>query len=73
MQAPYTEVLNQPLVGTRLLKGVHGTHVGQDLAVMGWLRELGIEPLALGVTMDGHPKHPLYVPYSADLVPFTGR
>jgi len=31
---------------------------------------LGVQPLALGVTKDGHPRHPLYVPYSAEKVPF---
>jgi hypothetical protein len=35
--------------------GVHGAHLDQDLVVTGWLRELGIEPLALGVTKDGRP------------------
>ena len=52
---------------------VHGSYLDQDRVAMGWLSELGIEPRALGVTKDGHPKHPLYVPYGAALVPFTGR
>jgi hypothetical protein len=52
--------------------GVHGAHRGQDQVVLGWLRELGISPVALGITKDGHPKHPLYVPYSAELIGFTG-
>ena len=33
----------------------------------------GIGPLALEITKDGHPKHPLFVPYSAQPVPFSGR
>ena len=53
--------------------GVHGVHRGQDLAVLGWLAGAGVTPLALGVTKNGHPKHPLYVPYSADLLPFVGQ
>jgi hypothetical protein len=53
--------------------GVHGTHRGQDLAVLGWLRELGVEPLALGVTKGGHPRHPLYVSSGTELVAFAGR
>lgn len=53
--------------------GVHGEHRGQDRAVLGWLAELGVEPLALGVTKDGHPRHPLYLPYSAELVVFARR
>lgn len=53
--------------------GVHGEHLGQDLAVLGWLAQLGIRPLALGLTRDGHPRHPLYAPYSAELVQFESR
>lgn len=53
--------------------GVHGEHRGQDLTVLGWLAGYGIEALALGVTRDGHPKHPLYLPKSAEPLPFTGR
>jgi hypothetical protein len=50
--------------------GVHGGHQGQDRIVFGWLSRLGVEPVALGVTRGGHPRHPLYLPYSAELVPF---
>ncbi|WP_020473908.1 DUF1643 domain-containing protein [Zavarzinella formosa] len=50
--------------------GVHGTHMGQNLTVMRWLKSLGIQPVSLGVTKDGHPRHPLYVPYSAEAIPF---
>jgi hypothetical protein len=52
---------------------MHGEHPGQDRAVLGWLESLGVKPLALGVTKDGHPRHPLYVPYSAGLAAFAGR
>jgi len=52
--------------------GVLGEHRGQDLPVLDWLRELGIRPLALGVTKDGHPRHPLYVSYAAELAAFVG-
>jgi len=31
------------------------------------------EGAAPGLTKDDHPKHPLYVPYSAELVAFAGR
>jgi hypothetical protein len=51
--------------------GVHGAFRGQDRVVLGWLRELGIASFALGVTRDGHPCHPLYLPYSAELVQYT--
>jgi hypothetical protein len=53
--------------------GVQGTHRAQDLVVLEWLDEFGIGPVALGLTKDGHPRHPLYVPYSAELIPFVGR
>lgn len=53
--------------------GVHGEHRGQDRVVLGWLETLGVEPLALGMTKHGHPRHPLYAPYSAELMPFAGR
>lgn len=53
--------------------GVHGEHMAQDLAVLGWLTALGVRPFALGVTKVGHPRHPLYLPKGAELGPFSGR
>ncbi len=53
--------------------GVHGVHLGQDLAVLKWLDQFGVKPVALGVTKDGHPRHPLYMPYAAVLTPFPER
>lgn len=53
--------------------GVHGEYMDQDLTMLGWLARLGIRPCALAITKDGHPKHPLYVSYSAELLPFAGR
>jgi hypothetical protein len=53
--------------------GVHGEHLRQDSRVLGWLAEFGASPAALGRTKDGHPKHPLYLPKSAELAPFIGR
>jgi hypothetical protein len=53
--------------------GVHGEHLGQDGVVLGWLDALGVRPFALGLTRDGHPRHPLYLPKGAELVPFSGR
>lgn len=50
--------------------GVHGAHLGQDRAMLSWLTEQGIAPLTLGLTRDGHPRHPLYVPYTAELVAY---
>ncbi len=52
--------------------GTHGSYLGQDLTVLGWIEDL-CKPMALGMTRDGHPKHPLYVPCNAELLPFAGR
>jgi hypothetical protein len=53
--------------------GVHCVHLGQDLVVLGRLEDIGIRPLVLGETKDGHPRHPLYLPNSAELITFVGR
>ncbi len=52
--------------------GTHGAYMGQDQTVLGWIEDI-CEPLALGITKDGHPRHPLYMPFSAELEPFAGR
>ena len=46
--------------------GAHGSHLGQDETVLGWLQEN--RTYVLGLTKDGSPRHPLYVPY--ETVPF---
>lgn len=51
--------------------GVHGAFRGQDRVVLGWLHELGITSFALGTTREGHPRHPLYLPYSTGLMQYT--
>jgi hypothetical protein len=53
--------------------GVHGTFKGQDRVVLGWLKEMGVRAFALGLTREGHPRHPLYVPYATDLVQYTAQ
>jgi hypothetical protein len=53
--------------------GVHGAHREQDRAVLGWLERYGIRPRVLGTTVEGHPRHPLYLPYAAKPVPFVAR
>jgi hypothetical protein len=45
--------------------GVHGGHRGQDAVALDWLADLGVRLLALGRTAAGHPRHPLYLPYTA--------
>jgi hypothetical protein len=50
--------------------GTHGSHMDQDQRVLGRIEDI-CKPMCLGVTQDGQPRHPLYVPYSADLVAFN--
>jgi hypothetical protein len=51
--------------------GVHGRHLHRDWEVMAWLsKRPAIRPVCLGLTRDGYPVHPLYVPYSVPLVPY---
>lgn len=48
--------------------GAHGGHLGQDETALGWIGDR--KAYALGLTKDGHPRHPLYVPAAAQLVEF---
>jgi hypothetical protein len=50
--------------------GVEGSLIGQDETVLGWLGDR--RRYALGLTKDGHPRHPLYLPKDAPLIPFDG-
>ena len=45
--------------------GVHGVHLGRGAYVQEALRHAGVDLHVLGLTKDGHPRHPLYMPYSA--------
>jgi hypothetical protein len=51
--------------------GVHGAFREQDRTVLGWLHEIGIDLFALGLTRQGHPRHPLYMSYATELIPYT--
>lgn len=53
--------------------GIHGEHMHQARTVLGWLDRHGARPLALGVTRDGHPRHPLYLPGNTRTIDFGGR
>ncbi|HIC80866.1 MAG TPA: DUF1643 domain-containing protein [Kiloniellaceae bacterium] len=46
---------------------------GQDRRVLGWIRQEGAKPLALRVTQEGFPAHPLYLPAGLDPKPYAGR
>ncbi|MFK7763501.1 MAG: DUF1643 domain-containing protein [Roseobacter sp.] len=43
--------------------GVHGAHRQRGLEVAQMLRAQNIKLFHLGVSKNGHPRHPLYVPY----------
>lgn len=56
--------------------GAHGGHIGQDEAMLGWIdlangRDAPV--VTLGLTKQGHPRHPLYLPLNSEPVPFNGR
>lgn len=43
--------------------GTHGAHLGRGAAVEALLRGTGRQLFTLGLSKDGHPKHPLYIGY----------
>lgn len=51
--------------------GAHGAHLDQAETVLAWIEDYAglldnpCEIVALGLTKDGHPRHPLYLPKSA--------
>lgn len=50
--------------------GVHGVHQGRNAAVIALFQKHKCNFHALGLTKDGHPRHPLYLPYSAQPEPW---
>ncbi|MCU1279184.1 MAG: hypothetical protein JWM53_2730 [bacterium] len=54
--------------------GVHGGHLDQDRKVMSLLTEtLGIKVQCLGTTVEGFPRHPLYLTRDTALELYAGR
>ncbi len=51
--------------------GTHGAHLARGGAVGRLLRATGCPLHHLGLTKDGHPKHPLYIGYGQVPVPWT--
>jgi hypothetical protein len=51
--------------------GVHGAHLGRDRMVADLLRSQGLALHHLGLTRAGAPRHPLYLPYSAQPQPWV--
>ncbi|KPP80921.1 MAG: hypothetical protein HLUCCO07_12015 [Rhodobacteraceae bacterium HLUCCO07] len=44
--------------------GTHGAHMGRGAAVEALLRGTGAPVFHLGLSKDGHPRHPLYIAYA---------
>lgn len=51
--------------------GVHGAHLGQGPLIAEFLAGSGAPVYHLGLSKDGHPRHPLYLSYGCDLQPWT--
>lgn len=51
--------------------GTHGAHQGRGPQVAQLLRDTGQPLYHLGMTKDGHPRHPLYVAYAQPLIRWT--
>lgn len=50
--------------------GTHGAHLGRGAQVEALLRATGRDLFTLGLTQDGHPKHPLYIGYDRQPEPW---
>lgn len=50
--------------------GTHGAHLDRGAQVAGLLARTGRPVHHLGLTKDGHPKHPLYIPYAQQPQPW---
>ena len=50
--------------------GTHGAHLGRGATVEALLRGTGRPLWTLGLTKDGHPKHPLYIGYDRQPEPW---
>jgi len=53
--------------------GARGGHQRRDTQVRAWLRRAKAPVVCLGVTLDGQPKHPLYLPADASPQAFFTR
>jgi hypothetical protein len=51
--------------------GTYGAHLNRGVAVHDLLRTTRCELHHLGLTKDGHPKHPLYIAYTQQPEPWT--
>ena len=53
--------------------GAHGSYLGQDETVLDWLDENVDLVHALGITNEGHPRHPLYLRNGLKPFYYTGQ
>lgn len=53
--------------------GAHGSHRDRDREVMALLRDREVKPMCLGITKQGLPRHPLYLPGNVERMPYNGR
>ncbi len=53
--------------------GTKGNFKGRDQKVMKMLNGAGVKVECLGITKEGFPRHPLYLSYDTDLVPYNLR
>ncbi len=51
--------------------GTHGAHLGRGAAVGALLRATGRPLFTLGLSKEGHPKHPLYIGYDQQPEPWA--
>jgi hypothetical protein len=51
--------------------GTHGAHLDRGIAVASMLRQQPKALFHLGLSKAGHPKHPLYLPYSQHPIPWA--
>ena len=51
--------------------GAHGSHLSRDAEVVALLARAGIEPLCLGATAAGQPRHPGRLAYGVVLRPYA--
>ena len=50
--------------------GVHGKHLNRDKEVTKLLLDNNTKLYHLGLTKENHPKHPQYIPYSQEIIPW---
>jgi len=65
-------ILDAAIGSTHLVAGwgTHGKFTRRDERVMEMLRDANIDMECLGMTKEGHPRHPLYLKASTELIPF---